>query len=301
MVYGHLWFIYNLLIYSVLLTPLFSYVRNNPEGKIVQATRSLLKIRYGMGLLIVPPVILALNGILFKPWEFGEVGMWWEFPRYMIYFLFGYLMIAAKEDYFPAIDKIRIPVTILTPLLAFVWFVSDEMFETPEIYAGGWVLEGYDAFAVEPTIAAVLQSFHAWFWCLFVFSWASKLLNRPSKWLAYLNEAVYPTYIVHMHLTFLPIVLLAIIGLGYYTSMAIGTLIVFVGVMICFEIARRASFFRPLFGIKGGKEEVNNLYPFNQTKDNGIRILFSLIFNALAVGMILMLLLWIIGAGVIAQ
>ena len=166
MVYGHLWFIYNLLIYSVLLTPLFSYVRNNPEGKIVQATRSLLKIRYGMGLLIVPPVILALNGILFKPWEFGEVGMWWEFPRYMIYFLFGYLMIAAKEDYFPAIDKIRIPVTILTPLLAFVWFVSDEMFETPEIYAGGWVLEGYDAFAVEPTIAAVLQSFHAWFWCL---------------------------------------------------------------------------------------------------------------------------------------
>ena len=45
-----------------------------------------------------------------------------------------------------------------------------------------------------------------------------------------------------MHLTFLPIVLLAIIGLGYYTSMAIGTLIVFVGVMICFEIARRASF-----------------------------------------------------------
>lgn len=301
MVYGHLWFIYNLLIYSVLLTPLFSYVRNNPEGKIVQATRSLLKIRYGMGLLIVPPVILALNGILFKPWEFGEVGMWWEFPRYMIYFLFGYLMIAAKEDYFPAIDKIRIPVTILTPLLAFVWFVSDEMFETPEIYAGGWVLKGYDAFAVEPTIAAVLQSFHAWFWCLFVFSWASKLLNRPSKWLAYLNEAVYPTYIVHMHLTFLPIVLLAIIGLGYYTSMAIGTLIVFVGVMICFEIARRASFFRPFFGIKGGKEEVNNLYPFNQTKDNGIRILFSLIFNALAVGMILMLLLWIIGAGVIAQ
>ena len=104
-----------------------------------------------------------------------------------------------------------------------------------------------------------------------------------------------------MHLTFLPIVLLAIIGLGYYTSMAIGTLIVFVGVMICFEIARRASFFRPLFGIKGGKEEVSKLYPFNQTKDNGIRILFSLIFNALAVGMILMLLLWIIGAGVIAQ
>lgn len=301
MPYGHLWFIYNLLIYSVLLTPLFSYVRKKPDGLIVQITRSLLNIRYGTGLLLFPPLLLALNGILFKPWGFGEVGMWWEFSRYLIYFLLGYLMIAAKEDYFPAIDKIRIPVTIITPILAVVWFISGEMFETPEIYNGGWVERGYDAFGIEPTIAALIQSFHAWFWCLFVFSWASKLLNKPSKWLAYLNEAVYPTYIVHMHLTFLPIALFGLIGVGYYPSMVIGTAIVFVGVMICFEVAKRASIFRPLFGIKGGKEEVSNLFPYNSTEDKSVRILFSLIFNALAVGMILMLLVWIIGAGIISQ
>lgn len=301
MPYGHLWFIYNLLIYSVILTPLFSHVRNNPDGKIVQATRSLLNVRYGMGLLLLPPLILALNGILFKPWGFGEVGMWWEFPRYLIYFLFGYLMIAAKEDYFPAIDKIRIPVTIMTPILAIVWFISGEMFETPEIYEGGWVDKGYDAFSLEPTIASLIQSFHAWFWCLFIFSWASKLLNKPSKWLAYLNEAVYPTYIVHMHLTFLPIALFALIGIGYYPSMVIGTAIVFVGVMICFEIARRAVLFRPMFGIKGGEGEVNKLFPYNRTEDNTIRILYSLFFNALAVGMIVILLMWLIGAGVIVE
>ena len=300
MPYGHLWFIYNLLIYSVLLTPLFSHVRNNPDGKIVQATRSLLNVRYSMGLVLLPPLILSLSNVLFKPWGFGEVGMWWEFPRYMIYFLFGYLMIAAKEDYFPAIDKIRIPVTVVTPLLAYVWFTSRDIFETPHIYEGGWVEMGYDAFALEPTIAALIQSFHAWFWCLFIFSWASKLLNKPSKWLAYLNEAVYPTYVVHLHLTFLPIALFALIGLGYYTSMVIGTIVVFAGVMTCFEIARRASLFRPLFGIKGGKEEVNKLFPYNRIEEKGIHIVFSLVSNTLAVGMILMLLLWIIGAGVIA-
>jgi hypothetical protein len=300
MPYGHLWFIYNLLIYSVLLTPLFSHVRNNPNGKIVQATRSLLNARRNLGLLLLPPLILAVSNIVFKPWGFGEVGMWWEFPRFMLYFLFGYLMIAAKEDYFPAIDRVRIPVTVITPVLALVWFVSSEMFTTPHVYDGGWVAEGYNAFALETTIAALIQSFHAWFWCLFVFSWASKLLNKPSKRLAYLNEAVYPTYIVHMHLTFLPIALLALIGLGYYTSMIIGTLVVFVGVMICFEIARRASLFRPLFGIKGGKEEVNKLYPYTTTEEKGIRFVISLVFNALAVGMILMLLVWIIGADVLS-
>ena len=300
MPYGHLWFIYNLLIYSVLLTPLFSHVRNNPNGKIVQATRSLLNARRNLGLLLLPPLILAVSNIVFKPWGFGEVGMWWEFPRFMLYFLFGYLMITAKEDYFPAIDRVRIPVTVITPVLALVWFVSSEMFTTPHVYDGGWVAEGYNAFALETTIAALIQSFHAWFWCLFVFSWASKLLNKPSKRLAYLNEAVYPTYIVHMHLTFLPIALLALIGLGYYTSMIIGTLVVFVGVMICFEIARRASLFRPLFGIKGGKEEVNKLYPYTTTEEKGIRFVISLVFNALAVGMILMLLVWIIGADVLS-
>ena len=219
----------------------------------------------------------------------------------MIYFLFGYLMVAAKEDYFPAIDKVRLPVTVITPVLAVAWFTGGEVFKTPEIYGGGWVEQGYAAFALEPTIAALIQAFHAWFWCLLIFSWASKLLNKPSKWLAYLNEAVYPTYIVHMHLTFLPIALFALIGLGYYVSMVIGTIVVFVSVMVCFEIARRASFFRPLFGIKGGKEEVNKLYPYNRTEEKGLRFVFSLVFNALAVVMILMLLVWIIGAGVIAQ
>ena len=116
MPYGHLWFIYNLLIYSVLLTPLFSHVRNNPDGKIIQTTRSLLNVRHGMGLLLLPPFVLALSNFLFKPWGFGEVGMWWEFPRYLLYFLFGYLMISAKEEYFPALDRIRTPVTVITPV-----------------------------------------------------------------------------------------------------------------------------------------------------------------------------------------
>ena len=301
MPYGHLWFIYNLLIYSVLLTPLFTHVRNNPDGLVLRLVRSILRAKWGLGILLLPPLILALNGILFKPWHFGEVGMWWEFPRYMIYFLFGFLLISAREEYFPALDSVRIPVTIITPILAIIWFIMNESSEIPLVMEGGWVDRGYAAFSSTATIASFLQSFHAWFWCLLIFSWSSKLLNKPNKWLSYLNEAVYPTYIVHMHLTFLPIALFALIGLGYYTSMIIGTLVVFVSVMICFEIARRASLFRPLFGIKGGKEEVSKLYPYNKTEEKGIRFVVSLVFNALAVGMILMLLVWIIGAGLIEQ
>ena len=79
MPYGHLWFIYNLLIYSILLTPLFAHVRKNSGGRIVTATRKLLNFRYNLGLLLLPPLILTVSNVLFKPWGFGEVGMWWEF------------------------------------------------------------------------------------------------------------------------------------------------------------------------------------------------------------------------------
>jgi len=300
MPYGHLWFIYNLLIYSVLLTPLFSHIRNNSDGKVVRFVRSILGIRHGLGILIFPPLILGINGILFKPWELGEVGMWWEFPRYLLYFLFGYLMISAKTDYFRAIDQIRVPVTLLTPILAMVWFLSGEIIGIPKVMEGGWVHKGYPAFSLGATVAAMIQSFHAWFWCLLIFSWASKLLNRPSKWLAYLNEAVYPTYIVHMHLTFLPIAVLGIIDLGYYPGMFIGTIIVMIGSIMCFEIVRRAILFRPFFGIKSRVNEVNNLFPYNQTGKNEYRVLLSLFFHALALGMIIMLWAWIIGAGILS-
>jgi glucan biosynthesis protein C len=297
--YGHLWFIYNLLIYSFLLTPLFAHVRNNPEGKVVHFLRSVFRIRHGLGIMLIPPLILAVNGILFKPWEFGEVGMWWEFPRYLLYFLFGYLMITAKDEYFQVIDQIRIPVTILMPILTISWFLFSSLSGVPAVMEGGWVRDGHPAFSIDATIASLLQSFHAWFWCLFIFSWASKLLNRSSIWLTYLNEAVYPAYIVHLHLTFFSIAVFEIIGTGYYVGLTFGAIFVMVGVMICFEISRRARFVRPLFGINRGTNEVEKLFPYNQTENPSVRILFSILFHILSIGMTTGLLILLISASIL--
>ena len=301
MPYAHLWFVYNLLIYSVLLTPLFAHIRKNPESRIVGIVKKVMEMPSGIGIMLVPPLILSVNGILFKPWGFGEVGMWWEFPRYLLYFLFGYLMITAKDEYFAVIDRVRRPVTVITPILAIAWFLFSESGDVPRLMEGGWVNEGYPAFSVLTTVASVLQSFHAWFWCLLIFSWASKTLNRPSKWLAYLNEAVYPTYIVHMHITFLPIAIFGVIGLGYYLGMALGTALVMVGVMVCFEVVRRAPLARPLFGIKGGSDETNKIWPYNQIKDKSARVVVSLVFHGFSFLVIISLYILLIGAGWLAE
>ena len=300
MPYGHLWFIYNLLIYSIVLTPIFSLIRNNPDGAVVSIVRKIINMPYGIGLMIIPSLILGLNAILFKPWGFGEVGMWWEFPRYMLYFLFGYLLISAKNDYFKVIDKIRIPVSISVPILAFLWYVVNDTSPIPNIMAGGWAEQGWSAFSQKTIIAGLIQEFHAWFWCLFIFTWASKFLNKPSKSLAYLNEAVYPTYIVHMHLTFLPIAIFGLFGVGYYLGMAIGTILVMVGVMVCFEIVRRARFTRILYGIKGGKKELMQMFPYYMTEEKSLQILIEVIIVILSFILTIGLILMFISAGILS-
>ncbi|RAH16590.1 MAG: hypothetical protein CMB56_000665 [Methanobacteriota archaeon] len=301
MPYGHLWFIYNLLIYSIVLTPFFSYIQQNPNGTLIKSVEKIMNIRRGIGMLIFPALILSFNGIIFKPWKFGEVGMWWEFPRYFLYFLFGYLMISTKNIYFPMLEKLRIPLTIVTPMLSIIWYILKSTSKIPSVMEGGWVQKGFPAFSFDIFLATFIQSFHTWFWCIFIFSWSSKLLNRPSKWLKYLNEAVYPTYIVHMHLTFLPIAIFALLGIGYYSGLVLGSVFVMVGVIICFEIVRRASLFRIFFGLKGGKESLYQIFPFNKTKTRESKFVLSLLSNAVAFGMIFGLLLFLITAGLVSK
>ena len=69
--------------------------------------------------------------------------------------------------------------------------------------------------------------------------------------------------------------------------------------MGCFEIVRRATYFRAVFGIKGGHEEVAKIYPYNQMNNRNYRSAFAVFAHALAVVMVITLLALVIGAGIL--
>jgi glucan biosynthesis protein C len=146
MPYGHLWFIYNLLIYSVVLTPLFVYVRRNSAGRLVDGLRRLMSMPFATGLLIVPPLLFTASDILCKPWARGEVGMWWEFPRYFLYFAVGYLLISARKEYFAALERVRYALIPLTVVMTIIFIMSESIFGVPDLAIGGWVKLGHPAF-----------------------------------------------------------------------------------------------------------------------------------------------------------
>ena len=53
-----------------------------------------------------------------------------------------------------------------------------------------------------------------------------------------------------MHITFVTIIILKVMGLSYYSGLIIGTLIVAAICLFIFEIVKRANLARPFFGIK---------------------------------------------------
>ena len=255
-VFQHMWFIYILLIYSIVLIPLFVHVRSHPGGAVVRFTRTAMAFGHGLGLLLAPPLLLAGVGALFKPWMAGPAGFWWETPWFAVFFVFGYLAIVAGDEYFGALEASRYLLTIVTPLLTFLFIRLLTTEAAPHLINGGWVQAGYAPFSIQALLWMLLLAFNAWFWCLLIFAWGARFLHKPSRPLSYLNQAVYPAYIVHFNAMWVVIMLLAMAGLDRsFASFIVGIPLEAAICLLMFELARRGKWVGVLFGIKNSASQ----------------------------------------------
>tara|TARA_B100000609_G_scaffold72903_1_gene58182 strand:- start:19 stop:1290 length:1272 start_codon:yes stop_codon:yes gene_type:complete len=248
---GHLWFLWNLFLYSLLLTPVFHFAQKYPSGKLVAAIKGIFSMRNSLGVMILIPLILASSEILFKPWFPGFIGIGYEWFWFAGFFLFGYCCIIAKTEYYKLIEQKRIILTCcaIASTLAFLWIRIQQHHDSIPYVDGGWIFDGL-LHTKMTILACLIHSFHAWFWCLTIFAWGAHLLNRPSMRLAYLNQGVYPFYIVHMPLTFAGLAIAGEIGLTDYPAVIFGCIFVAATCWLLFEVLRRTSVTRFLFGIK---------------------------------------------------
>lgn len=260
---GHLWFLWNLFLYSLILTPIFHYVQKNENGGLAKMFKSIFTAKYGVGVLLLIPILLSIIEILFKPWIAGFLGSGYEWLWFLGFFIFGYGCIVAKTEYYSFIEQNRMKITGITVALTilFVWTRIQQHNDGIPYIDGGWIEQ--DIIHNGMTIfSCFIHSFHAWFWCLTVFSWGAYGLNKPSRNLAYLNQGVYPFYIIHMPITFGALKLSTEWGITNYFAVIFGCFIVTIGCWMSFEALRRTKVTRYLFGIKSIPkkfEELNNL------------------------------------------
>lgn len=87
-------------------------------------------------------------------------------------------------------------------------------------------------------------------WILAILGFAHQHLNRNHRWLKYLNEAVYPYYILHQ--TFIIVLAYWLRDSGAVTQPVLVIVLTFLGCALGYELIRRFKVLRLLFGLKIG-------------------------------------------------
>jgi membrane-bound acyltransferase YfiQ involved in biofilm formation len=88
-------------------------------------------------------------------------------------------------------------------------------------------------------------------WILSVFAFGYKYLNRPGRALAYLSEAAYPIYIVHMIFLFVGSMLIFPLDIEAPLKFILVLMFTIIGCFALYEfVIRRVNIIRPLFGLR---------------------------------------------------
>jgi len=231
----HLWFLPYLLLFSVVLTPLFIYLRDHPDCKFLERQRRLLDQSHWHLLWYMIPLFLA--EALVEPFfevTHALIGDWFTIVLYIFIFFYGYNFISIGPSFWSALHRIKNHALILGVICFAIYFYL--------IFLEDSVVKHF--------IEAGFKTFNMWAWMLVIFGYGAAYLNKPSKLLSYCNTAVYPFYILHQTVT---------VVLAYYVFqldwsifskfifLMMGTFLITGGL---YELVRRVKPLRPLFGLK---------------------------------------------------
>jgi hypothetical protein len=248
----HLWFLPYILVYSLVLLPVFLYLRPRPNCSILNLMRRLCATRFGLYWLAVP--LLQLEWFLdpFFPITHGLVDDWFNLVYNLVLFLYGYLLVAVRANFWQNIQQYYRNY-LAVGIMAFICFITIIHFED------GWQRHFPEA---------VFNQVNMLSWVFGLFGLAATYLNKPSKAIAYCNRAVYPFYILHQTV----IIVLAYFIINKDWALAPKFLYLSVGTFgICWLlyefVIRRIDFLHLVMGVKAErkkvvvKQEVKNRVP----------------------------------------
>lgn len=222
---GHLWFLGNIFAYVLCFTPLFYFLVNNERAR--DFVRKLFSGPWG---LLLVAAAFAAEALSVDPRPFELYAMTWHgFLLGMIAFVFGFLFVLAGQDFWKGIQRIRWILLAVAITLFVTRFIDQPQFA--------------------PSYLIAIESVS---WVMSVLAFGSKHLNRPSPLLAYLSNAAYPVYIVHMLVLDAASALLFPLAINGWIMYVLALLFTLAGCFAVYEICRRINWIRPLLGLKIG-------------------------------------------------
>lgn len=223
---AHLWFLGNIFVYVLVLSPIFFYLKKNKDGVLKRVIQKLFRTPLGLLIVMIP---FVLEAVIVQPDNFEMYAMTMHgFWLGLVAFLVGFCCVYSGSTFWNTVTKGRWVLLILAAGLYAIRLLLFEL-KSPDY----------------------LMAIESNFWIFTVFGFGHKYLNKPSKLLNYLSQAAYPIYIIHMVFLYLGSVFLFVVDLS--ASIKFWGLVLFTNVAcyLTYEfIIRRIRILRPLFGLK---------------------------------------------------
>ncbi len=234
--WNHLWFLPYLFLFSLVLVPVFLYLKNHQNNRFNSSLKQLVKSPFGLYIFIIPLYFVEAFIEPHFPVTHTLVGDWFTIINYIILFFFGFLLITVKETFWVTVKNYR-KSFLLTGIVSFTIMLLLTL-----IYEDSYIRHLTEAF---------LKVLNLWSWILALFGYAAKYLNKKSKILSYSNEAVYPFYILHQ--TVMIVIAYYLIDLDW--SLGLKAFVLIIGTFgiswLMYEfLIRRRKYIRPFFGLK---------------------------------------------------
>ena len=183
---------------------------------------------------LLPAFLIFVGDALPDPT--GE-GMWY----YLVFFLLGYLVV--RDDAFiRSAERFRLPALALGLALSAWWSLTQSFRDSlPD---------------PSPELAAIvyLGMMGSWLMMVGLLGYGKHSLNRPSPALAYLAEGSYPIYVLHQ--TVIVAFAFYLVGWAVWEPLQWALLLAFsvLGTFALYEVVRRWSVSRFLFGMRRAKQ-----------------------------------------------
>jgi surface polysaccharide O-acyltransferase-like enzyme len=234
----HLWFLGYLFVDSLLLLPLFEWLKGEAGRRIVSRLARLCEQRGGILVFILPLLLIQLG---LRPY-FPDERNWADFFYYLLFFLAGYLFYT-DERFLRAVRRDRwlvlaVGIAALLGLMATVAMGEAEtLFSTPSN-------PGFYLFWA----CAVVD---AWCWCVTMLYVGMRFLDFSNQWTRYGQEAILPFYVLHQPVIFAIAFYVVQWEAGVTVKMLAVILGSFVVTAALYELlVRRVAPLRALFGMK---------------------------------------------------
>jgi glucans biosynthesis protein C len=178
----HLWYLLVLFVFSILLLPLFRWLKGR-GARMLSKFGDVLSLPLVVYTLAIPIALLMVNLNPRTPLGSRDMGGW-SLPIYLLFFIYGFVVIA-HAGLQERIKQQR----WLSLALGIVCFV---------VLMVIWGSQG-DAPYRTSRYAQIFTVFgiSAWCWVLAIFGFGMKHLTFNKPYLQPLNEAVLPFYVLH--------------------------------------------------------------------------------------------------------